>query len=235
MLLEVKNLQVSYGDAIAIRDASLEVAQGEIVGIIGPNGAGKSTLINTIAGLLRASGGDIIFGSENITALNRHRFVERGVALVPEGRRLFAKMTVLENLEMGAYSSQARKHIGDSLAYVFSLFPILKEKSGQAAGHLSGGQQQMVAIGRALLAKPKVLLMDEPSLGLAPVIVSEMFAAIQTVNRRGISVILVEQNAVKALQIANRAYVLEGGRIVASGRAADLLNRPEVRAAYLGV
>jgi branched-chain amino acid transport system ATP-binding protein len=235
MLLEVSQLTVSYGDAPVIKDVSLEISEGEVVGIIGPNGAGKSTLVNSIAGVKKIARGTIKLGNQDISALESYRFVDQGIALVPEGRRIFGKMTVLENLELGSYRKASRSARAASLESVFSLFPILRERTSQIAGLLSGGQQQMVAIGRALMAQPKLLLMDEPSLGLAPLIVAEMFEIIATINQQGVSVLLVEQNAVKALEVSDRAYVLENGRICASGNSANLLRQPEIRQAYLGV
>ena len=235
MLLDIKNLHVSYGDAPAIWGVSLCVDAGEIVSIIGPNGAGKSTLINTIAGTLKAKSGEIWLDSVNITRIESHRVCDYGIALVPEGRRLFTKMTVADNLDLGSYRNGARAATADSLEYVYGLFPILRERRNQIAGLMSGGQQQMVAIGRALMSKPKLLLMDEPSLGLAPSIVADMFEIITTINRQGVSVLLVEQNVGQALAIADRAYVIEQGRIVTTGVPATLLQQPEIRQAYLGL
>ena len=235
MLLEVRNLHVSYGDAPALWDATLEVAAGQVVAVVGPNGAGKSTLINTIAGILRARQGEIRLDGKDIAKIPGHRVCEHGIAIVPEGRRLFTHMSVLENLELGSYRSEARASGEGSLEKVFSLFPILKERRHQIAGSMSGGQQQMVAIGRALMARPRLLLMDEPSLGLSPAVVDDMFRIIRTINERGVAVLLVEQNIHKALEMAHHAYVIEQGRIVTSGKPDTLLGNPRIREAYLGV
>ena len=235
MLLEVRNLHVSYGDAPALWDATLEVAAGQVVAVVGPNGAGKSTLINTIAGILRARQGEIRLDGKDIAKIPGHRVCEHGIAIVPEGRRLFTHMSVLENLELGSYRAEARASGEGSLEKVFSLFPILKERRHQIAGSMSGGQQQMVAIGRALMARPRLLLMDEPSLGLSPAVVDDMFRIIRTINERGVAVLLVEQNIHKALEMAHHAYVIEQGRIVTSGKPDTLLGNPRIREAYLGV
>jgi branched-chain amino acid transport system ATP-binding protein len=235
MLLEVRHLHVGYGDATAVWDVSLDVAAGEIVSVIGPNGAGKTTLINTIGGLLRSRQGELRFNGAPMTAVKAHDYCSHGIALVPEGRRLFVKMSVEENLELGCYLPVARAARARSLDKVYGLFPILRNKRGQPAGELSGGQQQMVAIGRALMARPRIVLFDEPSLGLAPTIVDDMFDIIAKVRRDGAAVLLVEQNVLKALEVADRAYVLEQGRIVAQGVPAELLKQPHIREAYLGV
>jgi branched-chain amino acid transport system ATP-binding protein len=235
MLLEARNLHVGYGDAPAVWDVSLEVDGGEIVSVIGPNGAGKTTLINAIAGLLRCRRGTLRFDGADMTRVGAHAYCGHGIALVPEGRRLFARMSVEENLELGCYLRAARAARAESLERVYSLFPILRDKRRQPAGELSGGQQQMVAIGRALMARPRIVLFDEPSLGLAPTIVDDMFEIIARVRGEGAAVLLVEQNVLKALDIADRAYVLEQGRIVAQGLPADLLKQPQIREAYLGV
>ena len=234
-MLEVHDLQVSYGAAPALWGVSFTLRAGELLCTVGPNGAGKTTLINTLAGLLRARGGRIVFEGRDITALAPHRFCEAGIALVPEGRRLFTSMSVLENLEIGSLLPAAKARRADTLAAVLALFPALEAKLGQAAGELSGGQQQMVAIGRALMARPRLLLLDEPSLGLSPLIVSEMFNAIARVHREGTSVLLVEQNVATALRVAQRAYVLEEGRMVADGTPDELMQRDEIRRAYLGI
>ena len=234
-MLEVRNLQVNYGAAPAIWDVSLKVEQGELVCVVGPNGAGKSTLINVIAGLHRARGGKVMFNGQDVTGLAPHRFCAAGIAIVPEGRRLFTGMTVQENLELGSYLPEAKSHRATSMEQVLALFPALKQKLQSAAGSLSGGQQQMVAIGRAMMSRPQLLLLDEPSLGLAPTVVLDMFKAIREINGRGTSVLLVEQNVSMAMEIARRAYVLEEGRIVAEGLAKDLLERPEIQKAYLGI
>ncbi|VTU31002.1 LIV-I protein F [Variovorax sp. SRS16] len=235
MLLEVRNLHVSYGDAPALWDATLDIGAGQIVAVVGPNGAGKSTLINAIAGILRPRKGEVRLDGSDIAKIASHRVCDHGIAIVPEGRRLFGHMTVLENLELGGYRAEARASAEGSLEKVFSLFPILKERRHQVAGSMSGGQQQMVAIGRALMARPRLLLMDEPSLGLSPAVVDDMFRIIRTINERGVAVLLVEQNIHKALDMAHHAYVIEQGRIVASGRPDTLLDNPRIREAYLGV
>jgi branched-chain amino acid transport system ATP-binding protein len=234
-MLEVANLQVAYGAAPAIWDVSIAVARGELVCVVGPNGAGKSTLINVIAGLHRARGGSIRFDGQDITQLASHRFCATGIAIVPEGRRLFTGMSVRDNLELGSFLPQAKAHRAASLEQVLALFPALRQKLPSAAGSLSGGQQQMVAIGRALMSRPQLLLLDEPSLGLAPAVVLDMFKAIRDINAAGTSVLLVEQNVAMAMGIARRAYVMEEGRIVADGLARDLLGRPEIQKAYLGI
>ena len=234
-MLELRDIKVNYGAAPALWSVSLEVQTGELVCVVGPNGAGKSTLINAIAGLHKASSGTLRFNGQDLSDWPSHRFCEQGIAIVPEGRRLFTGMTVLENLELGSFIPSARALRKQSLEQVLALFPALKEKLPQPAGSLSGGQQQMVAIGRALMARPKLLLLDEPSLGLAPVIVQEMFKAIRNINAQGTSVLLVEQNVVMAMQLASRAYVMEEGRIVATGEARELLSRPEIKKAYLGL
>jgi branched-chain amino acid transport system ATP-binding protein len=235
MLLEVRNLHVSHGDAPALWEVSLDVAAGQIVAVVGPNGAGKSTLINTIAGILRAREGQIRIDGTDIAKVPSHRVCEHGIAIVPEGRRLFTHMTVLDNLQLGSWRADARGSGEGSLERVFSLFPILSERRHQIAGSMSGGQQQMVAIGRALMSRPRLLLMDEPSLGLSPAVVEDMFRIIRTINERGVAVLLVEQNIHKALEMAHHAYVIEQGRIVASGKADTLLSNPRIREAYLGV
>jgi branched-chain amino acid transport system ATP-binding protein len=235
MLLEARNLHIGYGDAPAVWDVSLDVAAGEIVAVIGPNGAGKTTLINAIAGLLRCRQGELRFDGVDMTGVRAHDYCSHGIALVPEGRRLFAKMSVEENLELGCYLPAARAGRDQSLERVYGLFPILRDKRAQLAGELSGGQQQMVAIGRALMARPRIVLFDEPSLGLAPTVVDDMFEIIARVRAEGAAVLLVEQNVLKALGIADRAYVLEQGRIVSAGLPDELLKQPHIREAYLGV
>jgi branched-chain amino acid transport system ATP-binding protein len=234
-MLEVAQLQASYGAAPALWDVSLRVAPGELVCVVGPNGAGKSTLINVIAGLHRARAGRIVFEGHDITQLASHRFCAAGIAIVPEGRRMFTAMSVQDNLALGSYLPQARARRAESLEQVLALFPALKEKLAAPAGALSGGQQQMVAIGRALMSRPRLLLLDEPSLGLAPAVVLDMFQAIRDINARGTSVLLVEQNVAMAMEIARRAYVMEEGRMVAEGTARELLERPEIQKAYLGL
>ena len=234
-MLEVHDLQVAYGAAPALWGVSLEVRSGELLCVVGPNGAGKTTLINTLAGILRARSGRIVFEGQDITQLAPHRFCEAGIAIVPEGRRLFTGMSVLENLELGSYLPAAKSHRKQSLEVAIELFPVLREKLASPAGELSGGQQQMVAIARALMARPRLLLLDEPSLGLSPLIVHDMFATIRRVNSEGMSVLMVEQNVVMAMGVSARAYVLEEGHIVADGAPDDLLARPEIQRAYLGV
>jgi branched-chain amino acid transport system ATP-binding protein len=234
-MLEVTDIKVNYGAAPALWGVSLQVKSGELVCVVGPNGAGKTTLINAIAGLHKASSGSLRFNGQDISHLPSHKFCEAGIAIVPEGRRLFTGMTVLENLELGSFIPKARAGRQQSLDQVLALFPALVKKLPDAAGSLSGGQQQMVAIGRALMARPKLLLLDEPSLGLAPVIVLEMFRAIREINALGTSVLLVEQNVAMAMQLASRAYVVEEGRIVMNGQASELLTRPEIKKAYLGL
>jgi branched-chain amino acid transport system ATP-binding protein len=233
-MLEARNLRAGYGAAPAVWDASIDVGEGDLVVIVGPNGAGKTTLINTLAGLHRIESGSLKFGGREISRLAPHRFCDEGIALVPEGRRLFAGMTVLENLELGAYRGAARAQRGQALQRVFALFPVLHERLGLPAGTLSGGQQQMLAIGRALMARPRLLLLDEPSLGLAPMIVMDMFRIIREVNQDGVAVLLVEQNVAMALKLARRAYVLEEGRIVAEGAPEELASQPHIQRAYLG-
>ena len=234
-MLEVRDLQVAYGAAPALWGVSLEVRAGELLCVVGPNGAGKTTLINTLAGILRARSGRIVFEGQDITQLAPHRFCEAGIAIVPEGRRLFTGMSVLENLELGSYLAGAKAQRKQSLEVAIELFPVLREKLASPAGELSGGQQQMVAIARALMARPRLLLLDEPSLGLSPLIVHDMFATIRRINSEGMSVLMVEQNVVMAMGVSTRAYVLEEGRIVADGAPDDLLARPEIQRAYLGV
>ena len=234
-LLEVRNLSIAYGDAPAVWDASLQVDEGRLVSVIGPNGAGKSTLVNTIAGLQRARSGVLRFAGVDLTTVAPHRVCRHGIALVPEGRRLFARMSVEENLEIGCYRAEARAARVDTLARVYRLFPILRERRRQLAGSLSGGQQQMVAIGRALMARPRLLLLDEPSLGLAPTIVDQMFAIIRAIHEEGVAILLVEQNVVRALDIADHVYVLEEGRVVAEGTPSALRQESRIQEAYLGL
>jgi branched-chain amino acid transport system ATP-binding protein len=233
-MLEVRNFSVSYGAAPAISGVNLAVAAGMLVVVVGPNGAGKSTLINAIGGLHPPDGGTLSIRGKSLTGTPPHRYCDHGIALVPEGRRLFTSLTVLENLELGSYRADARRKRAASLEQVCTMFPVLKERLAAVAGTLSGGQQQMLAIGRALMARPSLLLLDEPSLGLAPVIVAELFRAIRRINAAGVAVLLVEQNVAAALELAHRAYVLEEGRIVAQGRPAKLLSQPHIRKAYLG-
>ncbi|MFO7273920.1 MAG: ABC transporter ATP-binding protein [Bacillota bacterium] len=235
MLLAVERLNVAYGAIQAVHDLSLEVREGEIVALLGANGAGKTTTLRTISGLIRPRAGRIVYAGQDITHWPSHRIVAAGLVHVPEGRRVFAPMTVLENLEMGAYGQRDPARIRERMERVFAKFPRLEERKHQLAGTLSGGEQQMLAIGRALMAEPRLLLLDEPSLGLAPMLVREIFATIKEINERdGVTILLVEQNAHQALQIADRAYVLETGRVVLSGPARELGDNPKVREAYLG-
>jgi branched-chain amino acid transport system ATP-binding protein len=234
-MLEVRDLHVAYGAAPALWGVTLRVAEGELLCVVGPNGAGKTTLINAIAGILRARSGVISMAGAELQALPPHRYCAAGIAGVPEGRRLFTKMTVLENLELGSYLPAAKARRRESLEQALELFPMLTEKLASPAGELSGGQQQMVAIARALMARPRLLLLDEPSLGLSPLIVEDMFGAIRRINAEGMSVLLVEQNVAMAMQVSTRAYVLEEGRIVAEGEPDELLARPEIQRAYLGL
>lgn len=234
MLLNVKNINVYYGVIQAIKDVSFEVNEGEIVALIGANGAGKTSIMKTISGLIHSQGGAIEFDGKDISKLSAHKIPGLGLVQVPEGRRVFTEMTVLENLEMGAFLRKDKDGIQEDLEKIYQRFPRLKERKNQLAGTLSGGEQQMLAMGRALMAKPKLLLLDEPSMGLSPILVSEIFDIIKKINADGVTVLLVEQNANKALSIANRAYVLETGKITISGDAKEVANNPKVREAYLG-
>ena len=234
-MLEVRSLRVSYGAAPAVDGVSLDVPAGALAVVVGPNGAGKSTLINALAGLQPIAGGSIRIDGRPLTGVPAHRYVEHGIALVPEGRRLFTTLSVRENLELGSYRAAARRRRAESLEEVCTIFPVLRGRLEAPAGTLSGGQQQMVALGRALMAQPKLLLLDEPSLGLAPVVVVEMFRLIRAIHARGVTVLLVEQNAAAALDLATRAYVLEEGRIVAQGSPGELAGEPRIRRAYLGL
>ena len=231
-ILKIDDINVFYGSIHAIKGVSLEVNEGEIVTLIGANGAGKTTTLHTVSGLLRPRTGSISFCGEDITKIPAHRLVERGLAHCPEGRRVFLQMTVQENLDMGAYIR--RDDFSASLEEVYELFPRLKERRKQVAGTLSGGEQQMLAMGRALMSKPKLLMLDEPSMGLAPILVEQIFDIIKNLHAVGTTILLVEQNARKALQIADRAYVLETGKITLSGTGAELAKSDEVRKAYLG-
>ncbi len=235
MLLEVKDLHVYYGAIHALQGISFHVEKGEIVTLIGANGAGKSTTLNTISGLVRARSGSIKFKGQEITTTPPYEIVSTGIVQVPEGRKIFAPLTVQENLEMGAFSRKdGAAAIKQDMEQVFKSFPRLKERLSQYGGTLSGGEQQMLAIGRGLMADPELLLLDEPSMGLAPILVEEIFEIIQGINQRGVSILLVEQNAQMALSIANRGYVLETGRIVLEGSAKELRENPQVKVAYLG-
>ena len=232
-ILKVDDINVYYGSIHAIKGVSFEVNQGEIVTLIGANGAGKSTTLNTISGLLRSSSGSVTFLDEDLGKVPAHKIVSKGLALVPEGRRVFLQMTVQENLEMGAYTLGAKTGDGD-LEKVFTQFPRLKERRRQVAGTLSGGEQQMLAMGRALMSKPKLLMLDEPSMGLAPILVEQIFDIIRQLHEDGTTILLVEQNAQAALSVADRGYVLETGKIVTSGTGAELLSSPAIKKAYLG-
>jgi branched-chain amino acid transport system ATP-binding protein len=231
-LLEVRNLHVSYGGVKALQDVSLALQEGEIVTIIGANGAGKSTLLNAISAIVKSTG-EIAYRGQALPP-KPHQVVARGLVQVPEGRQVFANLTVRLNLEVGAFLRKDKAKIKDDLDYIFTTFPRLKERQGQLAGSLSGGEQQMLAIGRALMSSPKLLLMDEPSLGLAPILVQEIFKVIRKINQEGTPILLVEQNAHRALAVAHRAYVLEVGQIVREGKGVELLNDPVVQEAYLG-
>ena len=233
-LLEVKDIQVYYGMIQALKGISFEVNEGEVIALIGANGAGKTTTLHTITGLLRSKTGHIMFDGQDITKIPPHKIVTMGMAHVPEGRRVFANMTVLQNLKMGAFTRTDKAEIKESLAKVYKRFPRLQERQNQTAGTLSGGEQQMLAMGRALMSKPKIILMDEPSMGLSPIYVNEIFDIIKEVSESGTTVLLVEQNAKKAFSIADRAYVLETGNIILDGNADDLLHDESVQKAYLG-
>ena len=234
IVLEIKDLHVNYGAIHAIKGINLSVQKGEVVTLIGANGAGKTTTLNTIVGLVKAKSGQIKLYSEDITHIHADKVVQKGVALSPEGRRIFPNLTVYENLLMGAYTRTDRDGIKKDMNWVYELFPRLKERRSQKGGTLSGGEQQMLAIGRALMMKPKILMLDEPSLGLAPLLVKEVFHIIQKINSEGTTILLVEQNAKAALDIADYAYVLETGNITIEGPAKEIANNPDVRAAYLG-
>ncbi len=232
-ILKVDNINVYYGSIHAVKDVSFEVNEGEIVTLIGANGAGKSTTLNTISGLLHSRTGSITFLEEPLDKVPCHKVVSKGLALVPEGRRVFLQMTVQENLEMGAYT-QTGKNIAQDLDTIYALFPRLKERMKQIAGTLSGGEQQMLAMGRALMSHPKLLMLDEPSMGLAPILVEQIFEIIQNLHKAGTTILLVEQNAAAALSVADRGYVLETGKIVTSGTGRELLASPAIKKAYLG-
>ncbi len=234
-MLRIESISAQYGDIKVLWDASIEISSKEMVTMVGSNGAGKTTLINTIMGMIHPSSGRIEFLGKPIHQLPPHRIVERGISLIPEGRKLFPDMTVLENLELGAYFPNARKKIPETLRWVFELFPRLQERKAQLAGTLSGGEQQMVTVGRGLMSLPQLLLIDEPSMGLAPIVVAELFRTIRTINKEGMTVFLVEQNARQAMEISDRTYVLENGRIVREGKSKDLLKDDEIRKAYLGL
>lgn len=233
-MLEIENANVFYGAIQALHDVSLTVGEGELIALLGANGAGKTTTLRAISGLLRPRSGRIRFAGANLAGAPTHRVVAAGIVHVPEGRQVFSSLSVAENLRLGAYQRRDRAAVEEDRRWVFSLFPILKERQGQAAGTLSGGEQQMLAIGRALMGRPRLLLLDEPSLGLAPVVVELIFDVIQKLRARGITILLVEQNAYQALALADRAYVLETGRVKLAGRSADLMRDPEIKKAYLG-
>lgn len=233
-MLEVKDLKVNYGMIQAIKGVSFHVEQGEVIALIGANGAGKTTILHTITGLLSPKEGSVVFEGTDITKIPAHKIVSMGMAHVPEGRRVFANLTVLQNLKMGAYTRKDKAEIDETLEMIYKRFPRLEERQNQLAGTLSGGEQQMLAMGRSLMSHPKIILMDEPSMGLSPIYVNEIFQIIQDVSKSGTTVLLVEQNAKKALSIADRAYVLETGNIVLEGRASTLLDNDDIKKAYLG-
>ena len=233
-MLKIQDLKVSYGGIQALRGISLEVPDGKIVTLIGANGAGKSTTLRTIAGLVKPAHGCIHLQGEDITSLSPDRIVSKGLTLVPEGRRVFPDLTVLENLKLGAYLRKDKAEIEKDLKWVYQLFPRLEERNWQSAGTLSGGEQQMLAVGRALMSRPKLMMLDEPSLGLAPLVVQDIFSIIREINRQGVTVLLIEQNANMALKIADLAYVLETGNITMSGTGAELLANEKIKEAYLG-
>jgi branched-chain amino acid transport system ATP-binding protein len=234
-MLSLNQIQVSYDDVQVLWDVSLKVESKELAALVGANGAGKSTTLNTISALLRPRSGSIEFNGQRIDHVPASRVVELGISQVPEGRRLFSEMSVLENLELGSYMAEAKKRRDETLDWVFSIFPALRERRNQLAGTLSGGEQQMVAVGRGLMARPKLLMLDEPSLGLAPILVREVFKVVERVNSEGVTILLVEQNVKHTLAVATHAYVLENGRIAMEGKGNDLLNNDHVKKAYLGI
>lgn len=233
-ILEVKNLVVNYGAIRALKGISFDVNEGEIISLIGSNGAGKTTTLHSISNLIKKQSGSVVFDREDITNLHAAQIVHRGLIHVPEGRRIFANLSVKDNLEMGAYTRNDKEKIKQDMEHVFELFPRMKERLKQFAGTLSGGEQQMLAMGRGLMANPKLLLLDEPSMGLAPILVDEIFEIIKKINEDGTTILLVEQNAFKAMSIANRVYILETGSISSSGNSSDMIKDPAVKAAYLG-
>ncbi len=233
-MLEIKDIEVYYGMIQAIKGISFEVNEGEVIALIGANGAGKTTILHTITGLLSPSAGSVIFEGKDITKVPAHKIVSLGMAHVPEGRRVFADLTVYENLKMGAYTRKDKNEIEQTLEHVYKRFPRLEERKNQLAGTLSGGEQQMLAMGRALMSHPKIIVMDEPSMGLSPILVNQIFDIIEEVSKGGTTVLLVEQNAKKALSIADRAYVLETGNIVLEGNAKEMISDDSIRKAYLG-
>lgn len=233
-MLEIKDLCVNYGVIKALKGISFEVNEGEVIALIGANGAGKTTTLHTITGLINAKSGSIVLEGRDITRTPAHKIVKMGIAHVPEGRRIFQNLTVLDNIRLGAFTRKDKDGIAEDIEKVYKLFPRLSERKTQVAGTLSGGEQQMLAMGRALMSKPRIVVMDEPSMGLSPILVSEIFEIIESIRKQGTTVLLVEQNAKKALSIADRAYVLETGKIVLSGKASDLINDESVKKAYLG-
>jgi branched-chain amino acid transport system ATP-binding protein len=233
-MLKIDNLIVTYGGIEALKGISLEVQEGKIVTLVGANGAGKSTMLRSIVGLAKPKSGVITYNGKNLLAEKSHNIVKNGITLVPEGRRVFADLTVLENLKLGAYSRKDKKEIGTDLEWVYSLFPRLQERVWQSAGTLSGGEQQMLAVGRALMSRPKLLMMDEPSLGLAPLVVKDIFNIIKEIHKQGVTILLIEQNANAALHVANVGYVIETGRITLKGTGKELLANEEIKKAYLG-
>ena len=233
-MLEVKDLEVYYGMIQAIKGISFEVNKGEVIALIGANGAGKTTTLHTITGLLSTKKGSVMFERKDITKIPAHKIVSMGMAHVPEGRRVFADLSVYENLKLGAYTRKDKENLNKDLESIYERFPRLAERKNQSAGTLSGGEQQMLAMGRALMSKPSIILMDEPSMGLSPILVNEIFDIIESISKSGTTVLLVEQNAKKALSIADRAYVLETGKIVTSGKASELLEDDSIKKAYLG-
>lgn len=232
-MLELSNVNVYYGPIHAVKNISLKIEEGEIVTLIGANGAGKSTTLKSISGLEKCEAGEIKFRGENIHSLTPTNIVKLGISYVPEGRRIFSKMTVMENLEMGAYTRKDKKGVKEDFEKIFSLFPRLKERKEQIAGTLSGGEQQMLAIGRGLMSRPQLLLLDEPSMGLAPIIVKEIFSIIENINKEGISILLVEQNANMALKVSDRAYIIRNGEIESEGKSKEMLEDERVKKAYL--
>jgi branched-chain amino acid transport system ATP-binding protein len=234
-LLDIKNINCFYGDVQVIYDVSLHIEEGEVISLIGANGAGKSTMLKTISGLMKTASGEILFQNQPIQALRPENIVEKGIIQVPEGRRLFSLMTVKENLDVGAHNTRAFPHKGETIKDVYKLLPRLEEREKQQAITLSGGEQQMVAIGRGMMAMPKILMLDEPSLGLAPVLIKEIFQTIRTIADQGTTVLLVEQDVQHSLSLSNRGYVLEHGRIVMEGTGKELLDNPKIREAYLGI
>lgn len=233
-MLKLNDINAFYGDLQALWGVSMEIKEGELVALVGPNGAGKTTTLKVITGLLPFTSGSVEFNGNDLRKVPAHKIVEFGISQVPEGGRVFAGMTVLENLELGSFPSEARKVKDDSIKWVFEIFPRLAERKNQQAGTLSGGERQMLAIGRALMSKPKLLMLDEPSFGLAPILVQQMFVMIEKINKQGVTVLLVEQNVRAALELAQRAYVIENGRIIGEGKGDSLLSFESIRAAYLG-